>query len=169
MKNTLIAGIIAAASLTACSTVSSLMQSTFPYNSSYIVTAGSPAQTQLSGIGAGFSINQLVGVSNNVQDIKISNATASVTSGAQGMGVFRSVNVYLSAGGNEVLVASRDNIADNIGNTLALDINASQSLDNIMKSGQTIQQKVVYVLKSSPTTDLTVKTSLSFNSTPISK
>lgn len=169
MKNTLIAGIVAAASLVSCSTVSSIMQSTFPYNSNYVVAAGSSANTQLSSIGAGFSINQLIGVSNNVQDIRISNATATITSGAQGMGVFKSIQVYLSAGGNDVLVASRDNIPDNIGNSLALDINASQSLDSVMKSGQTIQQKVVYVLKSSPTTDLAIKTSLGFNSTPISK
>ena len=83
------------------------------------------------------------------------------------MGVFKSVKVYLSSGSSEVLVASRTNIADNIGNTLSLDLNSSQTLDNIMKSGNTVQQRIVYELKSSPTSDMNVKSSMSFSSVPV--
>lgn len=73
------------------------------------------------------------------------------------------------SGNNEVLVASRDNIADNIGNSLSLDVNNNQILDNVMKSGNAIQQRVVYVLKSSPTADMSVKSSLTFSSVPMTQ
>jgi hypothetical protein len=77
------------------------------------------------------------------------------------------VKVYLSNNGsNEILVASREEIPDNVGNSLALDINSNQVLDNMMKSGS-VQQRLVYVLKESPTSDISVKTSIGFSSLPI--
>lgn len=167
MKNVFLSSVIATATLASCSTVSSIMQNTFPYSATIIVTQGSPANTQLSAIGVGNSINQLFGSSANVRDIRLSSATLSVTSGNQSMGVFKSVKVYLSSGSSEVLVASRTNIADNIGSTLSLDLNSSQTLDNIMKSGNTVQQRIVYELKSSPTSDMNVKSSMSFSSVPV--
>ena len=157
---------VAAATLTSCSTVSSVLQNNLPFNSNFVVTQGSPAQTQLSAVGTGASLNQIVGVSNNVKEIRPSTATVSVTSGAQGMGVFKSVHVYLTSGQKEILIASRDQIADNIGTSLSLDVR-SQIVDDVMKSGSSIQQRVVYVLKSAPTTDLNVKSSITFTSLPI--
>ena len=83
------------------------------------------------------------------------------------MGIFRSVKVYLSNNGsNEVLVASRDAIGDNVGSSLSLDVNTSQTLDNMMKSGA-VQARVVYVLKQSPTSDISLKTSIGFSSVPV--
>lgn len=166
MKNIFITAVVATATLVSCSTVSSVLQNTLPYNSNFVVTQGSPANTQLSAVGAGTSLNQIANVSNNVKDIRASTATMTVTSGAQGMGVFQSVRVYISSGNNEVLVASRDNIADNIGNSLSLDVNNNQIFDNVMKSGNAIQQRVVYILKSPPTADMSVRSSLTFSSIP---
>ena len=83
------------------------------------------------------------------------------------MGIFKSVKVYLSNNGsNEVLVASRDAIGDNVGSSLSLDVNTSQTLDNMMKSGA-VQARVVYVLKQSPTSDISLKTSVGFSSVPV--
>ncbi len=83
------------------------------------------------------------------------------------MGIFKSVQVYLSNNGsNEVLVASRDAIGDNVGSSLSLDVNTSQALDNMMKSGA-VQARVVYVLKQSPTSDISLKTSIGFSSVPV--
>ena len=168
MKNLLLSTVVISATLASCSTVSSVLQNNLPYNSNFVVTQGSPANTQLSVVGTGTNINQIAGVSNNVKDIRASTATVSVTSGAQGMGIFKSVSVYLSSGGREVMVASRGNIADNIGNTLSLDVN-SQYLDDVMKSGNAIEQRVVYVLKSSPTSDMNVRSSVAFTSIPAMK
>lgn len=167
MKKLILTSIFAAATLASCSTVSSLMQNTFPYNTNFIITEKSPSNTTLATVGLGNSINQITGATNNVKNIKINNATATVTSNEQSIGIFKSIKVYISSGsGNEVLVASRENIASNIGNSLALDIDNSLQLDNIMKSGN-VQQKIVYELKSSPVSDIKLRTSLQFSSEPI--
>ncbi len=166
MKNVFLAAVVATATVASCSTVSSILQNTFPYSATVLVTAGSPANTTLAAVSPSQSINQLTGSGANVKDIRVTNATLSVPSNTS-VGLFKSVKVYLSNNGsNEILVASRDDIPDNVGNTLALDVNTSQTLDNMMKSGS-VQQRLVYVLKQSPTSDISVKTSVGFNSMPI--
>lgn len=166
MKNLVFAAIAATATLSACSTVSSIMQNTFPYTANVLVTSGSPVEVQLSGISAAQSINQLTGAGANVKDVRASSATMSVDSNTS-MSIFKSVKVYLSnSGSNEVLVASRDAVPDNVGSSLSLDANSTQTLDNMMKSGA-VQARIVYVLKKSPTSDVSLKTSISFSSVPI--
>ncbi|WP_027375744.1 hypothetical protein [Kaistella palustris] len=166
MKNLFLSAVVATATLAGCSTVSSILQNTFPYNATVLVTAGSPANTELSSVSAGQSVNQLLGSGANVKDIRVSNATLSVNSGTS-MGVFKSVKVYLSNGGNNpVLVASRESIPDNVGNSLAMDVNTTNTLDNLMKTG-TVEARIVYVLKQSPTSDISLKTSIGFNSVPV--
>lgn len=166
MKNMFLSAIVATATFASCSTVSSILQNTFPYNATVLVTSGSPANTTLSNVSAAQSINQLTGAGANVNDIRVANATVSVNSNTS-VGLFKSVKVYLSNNGsNEILVASREDIPDNVGNSLALDINNNQVLDNMMKSGS-VQQRLVYVLKQSPTSDISVKTSIGFSSLPI--
>lgn len=167
MKNTIFTGIIAISALASCSTVSSLMQNTFPYTTNFVIAEKTPPNTQLSLVGSGLSINQVAGVSNNVKDIKVTNATATVSSGDQSIGIFKSLKVYISSGtGQEILIANRENIADNIGNTIALDINNSAVLDAIMKSGN-VQEKLVFELKSTAIEDIKLRTSLQFTSQPI--
>lgn len=166
MKNMFLSAIVATATLASCSTVSSILQNTFPYNATVLVTSGSPANTTLSSVSAAQSINQLTGSGANVKDIRVSNATLSVNSNAS-VGLFKSVKVYLSNNGsNEILVASREDIPDNVGNSLALDVKTNSTLDNMMKSGS-VQQRLVYVLKQSPTSDISVKTSVGFSSLPL--
>lgn len=166
MKTIYLSAVVATTVLTSCSTVSSILQNTFPYNSTVLVTAGSPSNTELSSISATQSVNQITASSANVKDIRVSNATLSVGSDTS-MGVFKSVKVYLSNGGsNQILVASRESIPDNVGNSLSMDVATSSTLDKLMKSGN-IQAKIVYVLKQSPTSDISLKTSIGFNSAPI--
>ncbi|MBW8362748.1 MAG: hypothetical protein K0M56_11255 [Kaistella sp.] len=166
MKNIFLSAVVATAGLVSCSTVSSIMQNTFPYNANFLVTSGSPVNQQLSSVSAAQSINQISGASANVKDIRVSNATLTLPTTAS-TGIFHSVKVYLSSNGsNEVLAASRENISDNVGSTLTLDVNSSQTLDNMMRAGG-IQQRFVYVLKQSPTSDISVKTSINFSSVPI--
>lgn len=167
MKKLILTSIFAAATLSSCSTVSSLLQNTFPYNTNFVIAAKSSANLPLTTIGLGNSINQITGATNNVQNIKLNNATATITSNEQSIGIFKSIKIYISNGsGNEVLIASRENISSNIGNSMALDINNSANLDQIMKSGN-VQEKLVYELKSSPVADIKLKTSLQFSSEPI--
>lgn len=166
MKNFIYLAVFALIGLASCSTVSSILQNNFPFNSNIVVTKDSPANTTLSAVGSGTSMNQILGSANNVRDIRVQAAEVSVVSGAQGMGIFKDIKVYVTSGSTEILVAERNNISDNIGNQLVMDVN-NRVLDNTMKSGNSVQQKVVYTLKSSPTADMTVKSSLSFTSVPI--
>lgn len=166
MKNLFLSAIFATATLASCSTVSSILQNTFPYNATVLVTANSAANIELSSVSATQSVNQLFSSGANVKDIRVSNATMSVGSETS-MGIFKSVKVYLSNNSsNQVLVASRESIPDNVGNSLSLDINSSQTLDTMMKSGS-IQAKIVYVLKQVPTSDINLKTSIGFSSVPM--
>lgn len=166
MKNIFLSAIVATATLASCSTVSSILQNTFPYTATVLVTAGSPANVQLSNVSVAQSINQITGSGANVKDIRVTNATMSVDSN-NSMGMFSSVKIYISnGGGNETLVASRESIPDNVGSSLSLDVNSSQKFDQVMKSGN-VQAKMVYVLKKSPTSDVSVKTSIGFNSVPV--
>ena len=166
MKNLILSAVVVGATVASCSTVSSILQNTFPYNATVLVTSGSPANTTLSNVSAAQSINQLTGAGANVKDIRVSTATVSVDSRTS-MSVFRSVKVYLSnSGNNEVLVASRESIPESAGSTLSLDPATMVNLDNIMKSGS-VQARIVYVLKESPTSDISLKTSLGFSSVPI--
>ncbi len=166
MKNIFLSAIVATATLASCSTVSSILQNTFPYNATVLVAAGSPANTELSSVSAAQSINQILGSGDNVKDIRVTNATLSVGSGTS-MGVFKSVKVYLSnSGSNQVLVASRESIPDNVGNSLSMDVSTTNTFDKMMKSGN-VQAKIVYVLKQSPTSDISLKTSIGFNSAPV--
>lgn len=166
MKNFVLSAVVTAGVLASCSTVSSILQNTFPYSSTVLVTAGSPANTELSSVSPAQSVNQLFGSGANVKDIRVSNATMSVSS-ATSMGVFKSVKVYLgNSSSNQVLVASREAIPDNVGTSLSLDINSSRTLDNMMKSGS-VEARVVYVLKQSPTSDISLKTSVGFSSVPV--
>lgn len=167
MKKSIIFSIIAVSTFVGCSTVSTLIQNTFPYNTNFTIAEKTPSNTVLSLVATGNSINQLTGTSSNVQNIKLSNATATVTSNDQSIGIFKSIKVYISSGsGNDILVASRENISNNIGNSLALDIDNTINLDNMMKSGN-LQEKIVFELKSSPVADLKLKTSLQFSSETI--
>ena len=165
MKKILLAFIVIFG-VTACSTVSSILQNNFPFVSTFVVTSGSAANTSLSAVGSGSSLNQILGSSSNLKDIKAEAASVSVSDGSYGMGIFKSVKVYVRSGSTETLVGSRENIGDNIGNSLVLDV-TNRNLDNIMKSGNSVQQKIVYELKNSPASDITIKSSLNFTSVPV--
>lgn len=165
MKKFIYLALFAFIGLVACSTVSSILQNNFPFNSNFVITKDSPSNRLLSAVGSGTSMNQILGSANNVKDIRVQSANVTVVSGAQGMGIFKNIKVFVTSGSTEVLVAERTNIADNLGNQIVLDIN-NRNLDNIMKSGNSVQQKIVYELKSSPTADLTIKSSLGFTSVP---
>lgn len=171
MKRFIMTGIIAATTLVSCGTVQSLVQSTFPYTTNVLVSSGVPAGQEISSTSTASSVAQFFGDANSmVQDIRISSANLSVSSptGA-GLGNFRSVKVYLSGNNTgEVLVASRSDIGDNVGDNVTLDPASTQTLDHIIKSGSA-KARVAYVLKRNSTQDMNLRVSMRFSSVPIVK
>ncbi|MBP7173755.1 MAG: hypothetical protein KBA33_06765 [Cloacibacterium sp.] len=167
MKKSIAMSIVAALSVS-CGTVQSLVQSTFPYTTSVLVSSGVPANQEISTTSAATSVAQYVGASNAmVKDIRISSANIStITPSGQSLGNFRSMKVYVSGSNTgEVLVASRNDIGDNVGDNVMLDPSTSQTLDHIVK-GESVKVRVAYILKSNATRDTNLRVSLRFSSVP---
>ena len=105
-----------------------------------------------------------------VKDIRITSVKVS-TSGAKAvdMGMFKSIKVLLSGNNtDEVLIAERKDIGNNIGNTINLDPDTSKVLDEVVKTGS-VKARVVYVLKNNVSNDAHFSITMNFTSTPIKK
>lgn len=168
MKNLILTGIIASATLVSCGTVQSLVQNTFPYTANVLVSTGVPANQEVSSSTTASNVQSWFGGNNNAQikDVRISEAKVNVISPSNGsLSDFKSFKVYVSSDGSaEKLVASRADFS-NSGNTMNLDINDSGYLDSVVKSNN-LKVRTVYVLKNSTSSDMNVRISLNFNSVP---
>ncbi|MEJ7557172.1 MAG: hypothetical protein WKF66_02620 [Pedobacter sp.] len=156
--------------ITGCATVQSIIKSTLPYTATLVIPASGKANTTTSAKSSATSIDQVFGNQNGtsyIKDVRIASAklTAYNPTSAS-LGMFKSVNLYISSGSSgEILVASRTDVQANIGSDLVLDIDNSRFLDNYIQGGS-ISVRLEYVLRNNATTDVSVKTSLSFTSVP---
>ncbi|RQP08329.1 MAG: hypothetical protein EAS48_10375 [Chryseobacterium sp.] len=168
MKNALLTAIVVSAFADSCSTVQSIVQSGFPYTTNVLISAGVPANQEISSTSAANSIATSLGASNNqVKDIRLSSAKISSMQTGTNLGNFRSVKIYLSGSGTgEVLVASRNDISNAVTDNLSLDPATTATLDRIMKSS-TVKVRVAYVLKNAATTDMNLRVALMFSSVPV--
>jgi uncharacterized lipoprotein YajG len=156
--------------LSSCATVQSIIKSTFPYTASLIIPASAKINATNSATSAASSFDQVFGNqkgSEYVKEVRIANAKIiALNPTSQSMGVFKSVKVYISNGDSgEVMVASRNDIGENIGNDLILDIDNSRFLDKYIK-GNNLRIRMEYVLRKSVSTDVSVRASLNFSSSP---
>ena len=170
MKNIFLSAAIASVALVSCGTVQSIVQNTVPYTTNVLVSSGVPANQEISTTSSASSFAQYVGAGNSmVQDIRISSAKVSATSLSSNsdLGIFKSIKVYLSGNNTqEILVAQRTDIGNNIGNTLNLDPDNSKILDEVVKSGA-VKARVAYVLKNKANNDTNLNISLRFTSVPV--
>lgn len=168
MKNLILTGIFASATLVSCGTVQSLVQNTFPYTANVLVSTGVPADKEVSSSTTASNVQSWFGGNNNAQikDVRIADAKVTVVSPTNGsLSEFKSFKVYISSDGTaEKLVASRTDF-NNSGNSLNLDINNSGYLDNVVKSTN-LKVRTVYELKNSTSSDMNLRVSLNFNSVP---
>lgn len=151
-----------------CGTVQSLVQNTFPYTASVLVSTGVPADKEVSSTSTATNVQTWFGGNNNakIKDVRISDAKISVASPSGGnLSALKSVKVYVSSNGTgEKLVASRSNITTD-SSSLNLDLNDTGYLDEVVKSsGLTV--RTVYELKNQTTSDMNLKIALNFNSVP---
>lgn len=158
--------------LSGCSTIQSIVRSTFPYTATLIVPATAKTGTAHSATSAASSIDQIFKGEGNanarVEQMRITSARLeSVNPAGQSLGAFQSVKIYLSSGDNsgEVLVASRNDISAGTGNNLVLDVDNSRFLDEYLK-GSGIRVRMEYVLRNQLSGDVSVRTALSFSSAP---
>ncbi|RZK16269.1 MAG: hypothetical protein EOO43_14670 [Flavobacterium sp.] len=163
--------IIAAVLLVAsgCATVQSIIKSTFPYTSSLIVPASSGTNTTLSATSSASSFDQIFGNQNGadyIKEVRVASARIESSNPSnQNLGAFKSIKLYISNGSGEVIVASRTDISENVGNSLVLDIDNSRFVDQYIK-GTNVRMRMEYVLRSGLTTDVSVRAAVNFNSAP---
>lgn len=170
MRKLLIAFIAIAIGVSSCSTVQSIIKSSFPYTSTLIIPASGKANTTISATSSASSFDEVFGNQNGttyIKEVRIASAKLSAANpNTQSMGMFKSVKLFISNGNSgEVMVASRNDIAENIGSSLVLDIDNSRFLDNYVK-GNSLRIRAEYVLRSGITSDVSVRAALSFSSSP---
>lgn len=172
MRKTIIGFIAIAGMLTGCSTVQSLVRSTFPYTATLLIPASSRTGTNLSATSSANSFDQIfTGQGSNTEAVKeIRIASAKIVASnpsSQNLGVIKSIKIYLSRGdgSREILVASRTDISSSVGSSLVLDIDNSRFLDDYIK-GSTVRVRMEYVLRESINSDASVKVSLGFSVAP---
>ena len=163
-------GFIGVSIFAACATVQSLVRSTLPYTATLIIPAGTSTGGSHSAVSPASSADQIFGGSSNAQikEVRVANAKLDASSPSnQSLGVFSSIKLYLSKGdgSGEVLVASRNDVSANAGSSVVLDIDNSRFLDDIIKSS-TARVRMVYVLRNSLNTDVSVRATLGFTSNP---
>jgi len=159
--------------LSGCGTVQSVIKSSFPYTASLVIPASSAKNITLSASSIAGSFDESVGNINGnqyIKDIRINSARLIATNPRdQSMGMFKSVKIFVStANSGEVMVASRNDVAEHIGSELVLDIDNSRFVDKYIK-GNVVKVRMEYVLREKLGTDVSVKTSLSFSAAPKNK
>lgn len=168
MKNLFLTAVISSAALVSCGAVQSLVQNTFPYTADVMISTGVPAGKETSSTATASNVQNWFGGNNNakIKNVRIADAKIAITSPSSGsLSDLQSVKVYISSAGNsEKMVASRDNI-NTTSSSVNLDLNDSSFLDSVVKSSD-LTVRTVYVLKSSPTTDMNMRVSLNFSSVP---
>ena len=172
MKKIVIALIAITSVLAACSTMQSLVRSTFPYTATLIVPASAKANATLSATSPASSFDQIfTGEGSNtssIKEVRIASAKVLANNPAnQSLGVFKSIRLYISRGdgSSEVMVAQRTDISSTVGNNLVLDIDNSRFLDEYIK-GSTVRVRMEYELRDALNSDVSVKASLGFSTAP---
>lgn len=170
MKKVIIAFLAISIGITGCATVQSIIKSTFPYTATLIIPASSKANSTISATSAASSFDEVFGnQSGNTYIKEVRIASAKITAAnpnTQSMGMFKSVKLFISNGNSgEVMVASRNEVAENIGSSLVLDIDNSRFLDSYIK-GNNLRIRAEYVLRNGLTTDVSVRAALTFSSSP---
>jgi len=153
-----------------CGTVQSIIKSTFPYTASIVIPASSKSNTPISAKSAATSFDDVFGNQNGtnyIKEVRIASAKMIASNPSnKSMGMFKSVKLFVANGnGDEVMVASRSDIQENIGSELALDIDNSKFLDDYIK-GTSLRVRVEYVLRNTTSADVSIRTSIGFTSSP---
>ena len=169
MKKIIFAASLIIATVISCGTVQSVVQNTVPYTTQFLVPSGKQASQEYDNISSASSFAQYVGAGTDmVKDIRISSVKVTTNGNtAVDLGIFKSIKVLLSGNNtDEVLIAERKDIGNNIGKTINLDPDTSKVLDEIVKTGS-VKARVVYVLKNNTSNDAHLSLTMKFTSIAI--
>ena len=172
MKRSILALIVLGTIITGCSTVQSIIRSTFPYTAILLVPTTSKINTEQSATSKASSFDQIfTGQASNTQsisDVRVASVKIDATSpSGQSLGVFKSVKIYISRGDSskELLIATRNDIAITVGSSIMLDADSTHLVDNYIK-GSTVRIRIEYVLRNVIASEINLKASLGLNVAP---
>lgn len=170
MKRFTLLFIIISSVAVGCATVQSIIKSTFPYTSSLIIPANSKINTTLSATSSASSFDQIFGNQNGanyIKEVRVASVKLDASNPTnQNLGVLKSVKLFLiNSSGAEVIIASRNDVSENIGSNLVLDVDNSRFVDEYVK-GNNLRVRMEYSLRSSLSSDVSLRAAISFSSTP---
>jgi hypothetical protein len=156
-----------------CGTVQSIIKSTFPYTATLIIPTGSKSNSTITSTSTASSFDQIFGNQNGadyIKEVRVASARLDASNPTnQNLGLFKSVKLYIINGsGSEVMVASRSDVSENIGNNLVLDIDNSRFVDDYVK-GNNLRIKMECVLRNDLTSDVSVRAAINLSSSPNTK
>ena len=173
MKKIILTIIVISAIASGCATVQSIIKSTFPYTASLIIPASGKSGVVLTATSSASSFDQIFGNqagTDYIKEVRVSSVRLDASNPSnQNLGVFKSVKIFLVNGsGAEVMIASRNDVSENIGSNLVLDIDNSRFVDDYIK-GSNLSVRMEYVLRSTLSGDVSVRTAINFSSVPNTK
>jgi hypothetical protein len=155
-----------------CGMFESVVKSTFPYTTNLTIPASSQPGTQYTAVNIATSYDQnFTKDGNNANHIGevmvVSEKLRSTDPAGFNIGNLEYVKFYMSKhdGSDEILVASRTDITKGVGNSMVLDIDNSNFLDQLVRQPD-VRIRMVYKLRNSVNTDVTVKLILGLSAYP---
>jgi len=155
-----------------CGMFESVVKSTFPYTTNLTIPASSQPGKQYTAVNIATSYDQNFtkdgNNANHVGEVMVVSAKLRSTDPAGfNIGNLEYVKFYMAKhdGSDEILVASRTDITKGVGNSMVLDIDNSNFLDQLVRQPD-VRIRMVYKLRNGVDTDVTVKLILGLSAYP---
>ena len=102
-----------------------------------------------------------------IKDVRVASVRLDASNPTkQSLGIFKSVKLFVvNSKGSEVMVASRSDVSENIGNNLVLDIDNSRFVDDYIR-GSNLKVRMEYVLRNSLASEVSVRAAINFSASP---
>jgi hypothetical protein len=155
-----------------CGMFESIVKSTFPYTTTLTIPASSKPGTEYTAISMATSYDQNFtkdgNNANHIGDVRVVSAKLrSVDPTDFNIGNLEYVKFYMSThdGKDEVLVGSRTDITAGVGNTMVLDIDNSNFLDQLIRQPD-VRIRMVYKLRTGVNADANLRLALGLSAYP---
>ena len=171
-KKVLFIALILASVMCSCAMMQSIVKSTFPYTANLVVGKSSPVGAEESVTAMATSFDQDFTKSGNnanrVSEVRVISAKLQSREPSDfNIGNLKTVKIYMSEpdGSDEVLVASRNDITKEVGNSIVLDVDNSEFLDKLIREPQ-IKIRMAYKLRNKIDTTATLHVVLGLGAYP---
>lgn len=151
-----------------CTVQKTTLKSSFGYSSLINIPESKNVDSPQSAKNVVINMAQLLGMQQTAT--RLTNATVTsakievVNVKGQKLDIFKSVKLFLADENSEVMIGSKNDIPENIGNKLVLELDNTRFIDNYVKDGE-MKFRLEYVLRKRTEDGINVKASVEVNST----